>query len=339
MIESTLICNNLHMNTRFFAIVIAVVAVIIAGIMAWVYWGTEPTGERGEQNGGQLVQGEIVTRRGEYVCLPAREGSATTTTECAFGLKSEDGTHYALNTMVLETDELAATPAGTMITVTGRLTPIADVPEDDQAHRYDVVGVILVTGVDVEGDGVVAGQTVTAGAITLRYPDDFSMAVAPEHIVVESTIPPCDEEFYYCLYYGGTAYENTNFDSAGVRVAMRDDLGSRDACLTAPPAGQTGVEPVMETHDTYATAVFNTEGGGAAGHYATGNVYRLALGATCYEFETRIAAAQFENYAPGTIEEFTASQSQDLQEKFNGILDSVTVRASGEAVSFPVPGK
>src|SRR5258708_11997428 len=51
----------------------------------------------------------------------------------------------------------------------------------------------------------------------------------------------------------------------------------------------------------YTTSVFSPIGDAAAGHYASGALYRLYLqdSSTCYEFETRLGQTQFANYPAG----------------------------------------
>src|SRR6266404_877354 len=77
---------------------------------------------------------------------------------------------------------------------------------------------------------------VPGGAVSFGYTGDFGLAVSPEQILVRSYIPPCDQGFDYCLYYTGSAYKNTSFESAGIRVKRRADL-SENNCLTAQPDG------------------------------------------------------------------------------------------------------
>lgn len=73
---------------------------------------------------------------GEMICLPHKDDSAFQTMECAFGLKSEDGTYYALS----DTDETyknVSQPTGEKYKAVGQFTP-----QDD--FKYQSIGVILV---------------------------------------------------------------------------------------------------------------------------------------------------------------------------------------------------
>ena len=58
-------------------------------------------------------------------------------------------------------------------------------------------------------------------------------------------------------------------------------------------------------------------------------------GDSCFEFETRIARSQYENYEPGTITEFTAKDEAVLRASLKRMLDSTTITETGEKVEFP----
>jgi len=178
-------------------------------------------------------------------------------------------------------------------------------------------------------------QSVSTPEITFSYPKDFALAVQEEQVLVSSYIPPCSEGFDYCLYYKGGAYEGTNFDSAGLRIQRRFDLNDEDACLTTPPEGYEKAEPVTRTSEGYATSFFSGLGDAGAGHYAEEDLYRLSIGGTCYEFETRIGASQYENYESGTIKEFTQSHRAVVEGALAGILENITFTESKTKVEFP----
>jgi hypothetical protein len=178
-------------------------------------------------------------------------------------------------------------------------------------------------------------QSVTDGAITLVYPaGDFELATSSQQIKTHSYIPPCDANFNYCLYYIGTAYQGTNFDSAGIRVEKRTDLTTQTACLTTPPTGFTTFTPTTTIAGDYAVSEFTPLGDAGAGHYSTGTLYRMEYNGACYEFETRIGQSQFANYPSGTIQQFTNADQASLQTEIVGILNGIAL-SSGETVVFP----
>jgi hypothetical protein len=185
------------------------------------------------------------------------------------------------------------------------------------------------------GTAAAGSRSVSDGTITLIYPTiDFGLATSSQQITTHSYIPPCDADFNYCLYYIGSTYQGTNFDSAGIRVEKRTDLTTQAACLTTPPTGFTNFTPTSTTAGDYSVSEFTPLGDAAAGHYSTGTLYRLEYNGACYEFETRIGQSQFANYPSGTIQEFTDADQASLQSEIKGILNGITL-PSGETVNFP----
>jgi hypothetical protein len=185
------------------------------------------------------------------------------------------------------------------------------------------------------GTAPAGSQSISDGTITLTYPTtDFGLATSSQQITTRSYIPPCDADFSYCLYYTGTAYQGTNFDSAGIRVEKRTDLTTQAACLTTPPTGFANFTPTSTTADDYAVSEFTPLGAAAAGHFAKGALYRLEYNGACYEFETRIGQSQFANYPSGTIQRFTDTDEENLQAEIVGILNGIAL-PSGETVIFP----
>jgi hypothetical protein len=181
-----------------------------------------------------------------------------------------------------------------------------------------------------------SGQNVSDGTISFTIPSDFGLATAQEQILVRSYIPPCDPDFDYCLYYNGSAYEGTNFDSAGIRIEERSDLTTENLCLTTPPTGYSNFTPTSTTAGDYSISEFSPLGDAGAGHYAVGTLYRLWYDGddTCYEFETRIGQTQFANYPSGTIQQFTATDQSALQSEMQNVLDGISL-PSGETINFP----
>ena len=178
-------------------------------------------------------------------------------------------------------------------------------------------------------------QSVATPEITFTYPKAFGLAVKEDQVMTTSYIPPCNAGFDYCLYYNGTSYGGTNFDSAGLRIERRLDLSEREVCLTTPPEGFENNAPVTLNSGEYATSLFPEIGDAGAGHYAQGKLYRLSYKDACYEFETRISASQYANYEPGTLVEFTETNRALLQADLEAIVQSITFTDSKESVAFP----
>ncbi len=178
-----------------------------------------------------------------------------------------------------------------------------------------------------------ASLTLPGGQVSLSYPPDFCLAAAPEPLTVTSYIPPCDQGFQYCLYYNGSAYSGTNFESAGIRINQRADLKTQNACLKTQPSGYMNLTPAIYNGSGYFTSAFGPVGDAGAGHYANGALYRLYFSGNCYEFETRIGETQFANYPPGAIQQFTDADRTALFSELQSIIQSAVL--NGSPVTFP----
>lgn len=93
----------------------------------------EPISDQPNFSPSVSVQTEQVSVKGVLVCLPHKNSGGEQTLECAFGLKSNEGKHYALSDPGWKF--LINTPMNTQVTVDGILTR-----KDDT--KYDSVGVI-----------------------------------------------------------------------------------------------------------------------------------------------------------------------------------------------------
>jgi hypothetical protein len=89
-----------------------------------------------------------VTIAGTRTCLPHKDASGPQTMECALGIKASDGKNYGLNTTLLSsTDAINTINTAERLSVTGVLTPIENL-NSDFWQRYDVTGILSVTGVE-----------------------------------------------------------------------------------------------------------------------------------------------------------------------------------------------
>lgn len=173
-------------------------------------------------------------------------------------------------------------------------------------------------------------RSISDGTITIAYPSaDFGLATDPTQILVHAYIPPCDQNFNYCLYYNGGAYAGTNFESAGLRIDKRIDLTDERVCLGTPPDGyDASIAPSATTSaDTYSSSVFSNLSDAGAGHYANGSLYRLFVrsDSSCYELETRVGATQYANYPAGSIQEFTAADQASVANELAAIIQNVSL--------------
>jgi hypothetical protein len=205
-----------------------------------------------------------------------------------------------------------------------------------------LLGVDRVTRVFVPDEQPVIHENATTTAptnthstpeVTFSVPEGYGLAVRQEQVLATSYIPPCDPDFDYCIYHYNDEYAGTNFDSAGLRIERRADLAAAGSCLTAQPSGYEGLVPETMHHNAYDTAVFGPVGDAGAGHSASGNMYRLRTATTCFEFQTRIGMSQFQNYEPGTIEEFTQADRDAVEAQLLQVLNSMTLQ-DGTPITF-----
>ena len=183
----------------------------------------------------------------------------------------------------------------------------------------------------------VFGQSISDGTITISYPSsDFGLAVNQNQLFVHAYIPPCNQGFNFCLYYNASTYQGTNFESAGIAINnLSASLPTTQACLNTPPDGYTNISPTSTiSHANYSVSLFANLGNAAVGHYATDNIYRLAYGKQCYEFDARIGETQFANYPAGSIKLFTKSDYNFVESELQSILNTITL-PGGEKVILP----
>jgi hypothetical protein len=293
--------------------------VVLAVLVWWVFtmFNAGPAQLNVPENGP-------VTMEGTIVCLPHRDTSGPQTLECAYGLLGEDDNHYALQGTGVN-GSVTQFPTNTEVRVEGNFTR-----EEDE--RYATVGVIRVESITPIGES--AANTVSDGLIEFDQPEDFGLAISQDQILVDATVPPCTNEFSYCLYYNGTAYDNTNFESAGVSVRTRNDLTDENACLTTQPAGYTDLERSTSTGSGFSMALFAPLEDAGTGQFSTGEDYRLFASSTCYQFITRVGETQFASAATGT-REFSEAQRMSLLDMLRNIVSGVRLQPNDQQISLP----
>ena len=209
------------------------------------------------------------------------------------------------------------------------LSPSAS-PEAGSSRRTDVVGgpaqqAAASEEADDDPDATLTTMTLAGGDVSLSYPEEFGLAVNQDQLLVSSYIPVCDQGFDYCLYLNSSEFDGTNFDGAGLRIDVRDDLEYEAACMLEQPAGYSDLTPIVDGSGDHTTALFGNVGQGAAGHFTKGAIYRLQYEGNCYEFETRIAQTQFGNYPEGEVERFSEAAQDGLSARLTGILNRVSL--------------
>ena len=163
------------------------------------------------------------------------------------------------------------------------------------------------------------------GEVLISYPPGFGLAVTQEQLLHDAQIPPCDEGFDYCIYVEPEEFEGTNFSSAGLGIQARTDLTNEADCMLTQPDGYLDLVPIVAGASDFATTLYHGIDQGAAGHYSTGSLGRLYYDSACYQFETRVAQAQFANYPTGTIEEFDAADQARTSDRLMAVMARVAL--------------
>lgn len=96
-----------------------------------------------KQGEEQVVESYRGTLSGEVVCLPHVDTSGPTTMECAYGLRTDAGEHYALDLAAMS-QEHGALDTGMRIRANGLITPI-EMFSSDHWQKYDIEGIFSVT--------------------------------------------------------------------------------------------------------------------------------------------------------------------------------------------------
>jgi len=96
-----------------------------------------------KQGDGNTYEPYRATLTGEYLCLPHVDTSGPQTLECAFGLKTDDGTHYALD-FNLMSQAMQDLRTGERITASGVVTPVERL-STDHWRKYPIVAIFSVT--------------------------------------------------------------------------------------------------------------------------------------------------------------------------------------------------
>src|SRR5690606_5346174 len=108
---------------------------------------------------------------------------------------------------------------------------------------------------------------------------------------------------------------------------------------STPPRGYLEFQPSVRAEDGFAVSTFEPLHDGAAGHYAEGRLYRLALeGGACFEVETRIGAAQFGHFPKGTIREFTQEDRDALTARLHDVVRAIRLVNRPEVVLLDPAG-
>ncbi len=89
------------------------------------------------------------TLTGEYTCLPHKNTNGPQTMECAFGIKTSDGSYYALDMSKIDQQESMTLQTQTKITAQGTLVPVEQL-SSDHWQKYNIRGILQVNTLNKE---------------------------------------------------------------------------------------------------------------------------------------------------------------------------------------------
>ncbi len=119
--------------------IIAAIAgvLIVIGLSAFIY--------KNKHSESVVPERETVraTLAGTYGCLPPKDTTAPVTTECAFGIKTDEGEYYAID-FGLVSDLPPVLTDGTRIRADGIVTPLAEL-STNYWEKYPIEGIFSVT--------------------------------------------------------------------------------------------------------------------------------------------------------------------------------------------------
>lgn len=167
-------------------------SVIVLAAAAYLLFSGNYTREAVSQNLDATPQN--VTLSGVYECLPHIDTSGPQTMECAFGLRTDDGTYYAVN---FGDDALAAQQfqSGARITAEGNVV-IKEALSSDYWAKYNMKGIFTVTrlidpapaasqgklNIDAVCNGALAYMSFPDGEAAAKFVADCKAGMHPEVI-------------------------------------------------------------------------------------------------------------------------------------------------------------
>ena len=137
-----------------------------------------------------------VTLTGTYVCLPHLPSSGVQTEECAFGLRTDDGVHYAAN-FGASADAMQQFQSGARITAEGFVV-IKEALSSHQWAKYDMEGIFTITQVQPPApaaQGKININAVCVGALAYMSFSDGESAAAFVAECIEGKHPEVIERF------------------------------------------------------------------------------------------------------------------------------------------------
>lgn len=127
-----------HQKSGLFAATIAILVLAAAG--AWAYVNHDAPAQQSLIVETGPASPDDVSVSGTAICLPHRDEHKRLL-ECAFGLRTEDGSNYAVDVTSINLGVLQDMESAERIAVAGTFVPLEAVASD-QWLKYDIKGII-----------------------------------------------------------------------------------------------------------------------------------------------------------------------------------------------------
>ncbi len=134
-----------------------------------------------------------VTLAGTFECLPHKDTSGPQTMECAFGFRTDDGVHYAVN-FGASADAATQFQSGAHVTADGNVV-IKEALSSNQWDKYDMAGIFTITqihkdapavnakiNIDAVCEGALAYMTFPSGEASAQFVAECKEGKHPEVI-------------------------------------------------------------------------------------------------------------------------------------------------------------
>lgn len=133
-----------------------------------------------------------VTLSGTYECLPHADTTGPQTEECAFGLRTDAGEHYAVN-FGQSADAMQQFMAGAHITAEG-FTVIKEALSTDQWNKYDMKGIFTITRL-LQADTQTPSPSIPQGKLDINAVCEGALAYMsfPDGAAAEAFVAECKE--------------------------------------------------------------------------------------------------------------------------------------------------
>lgn len=131
----------------------------------------------------------MVTLTGTYECLPHLKTDGPQTMECAFGFKTDDGIHYAVN-FGQSAKAAEQFRSGSHIVAEGFITP-KETLNTDQWNVYNMKGIFTITRVVSDGQGAGSGATKLNIEVVCR--SALSYMTFPDSRAAETFVTECKD--------------------------------------------------------------------------------------------------------------------------------------------------